>query len=133
VIGPWTPTSSFGGTVSGDWKVALFRSGSNLSTSSTTYAGVTDEHPAEYGYVTGGVEVELDDDGDAIRLATVPEFTATSGLYTVRGKIVARYAALYQVGGDVAAFCLLDTTPADVTVLAGQTLRITEPDVFTRA
>lgn len=133
MIGPWTPTTSFGGTVSGDYKVALFLSTSNLSTSSTTYAGVTNEHAAGYGYVTGGVAVELDDDGDAIRLADVPEFTATSGMYTARGRIAARYAALYEVGGDVAAFCLLDTTPADVTANAGETLRITEPNVFTRA
>lgn len=133
MIGPWVPTTAFAGDVSGSWKVALFQSGSNLSVSSTTYAGVTGEHPANYGYATGGVSVELDDDGDTIRLATVPEFTATSGTFTARGKIVARYAALYQVGGNVAAFCELDTNPADVTAQAGETLRITEPDVFTLA
>ncbi len=138
MIGPWVPTDAFVTLMGGDgidgeedWKVALFLSTSNLSTSSTTYAGVTNEHAASNGYTTGGVSVTLAVTEDAIRLATVPEFTAEPGEFVARGAITARWAALYEVAGNVAAFCLLDDTPADVSAVAGQTLRIVKPDVFT--
>lgn len=134
-VGPWVATDAFATLLSGVgldgeevFKVALFGSDSNLSTSSTTYAGVTGEHPQECGYVTGGVSVTVTG-SDTAALTVVPEFTATSGEFVARGSITARYAALYEVGGDVAAFCLLDDTPADVTVQAGQTLRVESPDV----
>jgi len=115
------------------WKVALFLSTSNLSVSSTTFAGVTNGHAAGYGYVAGGVAVTLSVTATEIRLADVPEFVAESGEFTARGAITARWAALYEVAGDVAAFCLLDATPDDVTVNAGDTLQITTADVFTLA
>lgn len=135
-VGPWVATTGFasllgGAGLDGDevWKVALFRSTSNLSTSSTTYAGVTGEHPQECGYVTGGVSVAVTG-SDTAALTVVPEFVATSGEFVARGSITARWAALYEVGGNVAAFCLLDDTPADVTVNAGDTLRVESPDVM---
>jgi hypothetical protein len=40
------------------------------------------------------------------------------------GSIAARLAALYEVGGDVLAYMLLDATPADVTVTSGNALTI---------
>lgn len=134
-VGPWIATTGFATLLAGDgldgeevWKVALFRSETNLSVSSTTYAGVTDEHPQECGYTTGGVPVAVTGT-DTAALADVPEFVVSSGEYVVRGSITARYAALYEVGGNIAAFCELDDTPADVTVHAGDALRITSSPV----
>jgi hypothetical protein len=135
--GPWIPTSTFVALMAGagitgaeSWKIALFLSTSNLGSGSTSYSGVSNQHPAQNGYATGGVAVTLAVTGDAIRLSTVPEFVATSGEFVARGQISARYAALYIASGNVAAYCLLDDTPADVTAYAGQTLRISNHDVF---
>ena len=41
------------------YKMALFLSTSNLTTASTTYAGVTNEHAGNNGYTTGGIAVDL--------------------------------------------------------------------------
>ena len=47
---------------------------------------------------------------------------------------VARFAVLYESGGDVICYCLLDSTPADVTVTTGNTLTISTPSgIFTLA
>jgi hypothetical protein len=40
------------------------------------------------------------------------------------GDIVARFAVIYESGGDVLCYCLLDSTPADVTATDGNTLTI---------
>lgn len=126
-VGPWIATTGFASLLSGaglsgseNFKVALFRSGTNLSASSTTFAGVTSEQPAENGYTAGGVSVSVAG-SDTAALASVPEFVVTGGEFVARGSITARYACLYQVGGNVAAFCDLGE---DVTVHAGDTLRI---------
>jgi hypothetical protein len=37
---------------------------------------------------------------------------------------VARFAAIYEVGGRVLCYCLLDSTPANVTATAGNTLTV---------
>ncbi len=62
---------------------------------------------------------------------TNPVWTASGG------SITARYAAIYEVGGDVLAFVLLDSAPADVTATTGNTLTIdsdgTPAPVFTLA
>jgi hypothetical protein len=62
--------------------------------------------------------------------ATDPAVWTASG-----GSIVARFAVLYEVGGDVLAYCLLDNSPADVTVTTGNTLTLTinASGVFTLA
>ncbi|QZT61233.1 hypothetical protein [Mycolicibacterium austroafricanum] len=135
MIGPWVLTDAFRAkladeglrTSTASWKVALFLSTSNLSVASTTYAGVTAEHANGNGYTTGGVAVTLAVTGSTtvtVSLSAVPEFTASGG------SIVARWAALYEVADDVAAFCLLDDTPADVTVLSGSTFELDSTDVF---
>ncbi len=136
--GPWVPTTGFvtlmdGAGITGaePWKIALFESTSNLSVSSTTFAGVTDEVPAGNGYVAGGLDVSLDVTASGITLSEVPEFVVESGEFVVRGSITARWACLYESAADVAAFYLLDDTPADVTVHATDTLRIDTGAVFT--
>lgn len=104
------------------FKIALFLSTSNIGAASTTYAGVTNEHANANGYTTGGISygaltlsgtttVTVDDTLDAV-------WTASGG------PITARFAVLYENAGDVVAYCLLDSTPADVTATDGNTLTV---------
>jgi hypothetical protein len=102
--------------------MALFLSTSNIGAASTTYAGVTNEHANANGYTTGGISmgaltlagtttVTVDDPADLV-------WTASGG------SITARFAVIYESGGDVLCYCLLDSTPADVTATDGNTLTI---------
>ena len=127
--GAWTPvntarTNLINGTFDLDtdtWKVALFLSTSNIGAASTTYAALTNEHANANGYTTGGAGVTLNLAGTTsvtVSFATNPTWTASGG------SIVARFAVLYEVGGNVLAYCLLDSTPADVTTTTGNTLAI---------
>ncbi len=128
--GAWTftngaRTSLLNGTFDLDtdtFKVALFLSTSNIGASSTTYAGVTNEHSNANGYTTGGISygvlalsgtttVTVDDASDAV-------WTASGG------SITARFAVIYENGGNVLCYCLLDSTPADVTATTGNTLTL---------
>lgn len=114
------------------YKIALFLSTSNIGASSTTYAGLTNEHANANGYTTGGNAVTLSRSGTT----TVTFDTTDPAVWTASGgSIIARYAVLYEVGGNVLAYCLLDSTPADVTVTSGNTLTITinASGVFTLA
>lgn len=137
--GAWTftntgRTSLIDGTFdinSDTWKMALFLSTSNLGAASTTYAGVTNEHANANGYTTGGVAVTLSLSG-----TTTVTVDSTDAIWTASGgSIVARFAAIYEVGGNVLCYCLLDSTPADVTVTTGNTLtvQIHASGVFTLA
>lgn len=102
------------------YKMALFLSTSNLGVASTTYAGVTDEHANANGYTTGGAAITLSISG-----TTTTTVDGTDVSWTASGgSIVARFAAIYEVGGDVLCFCLLDSTPADVTVTTGNQLTV---------
>lgn len=136
--GSWTftntgRTSLLNGTFDIDsdtWKMALFLSTSNLGASTTTYAGVTNEHANANGYSTGGASVTLTLSGTTtvtIDISTDPVWTASGG------SITARFAAIYEVSGSVLCYCLLDSTPADVTATDGNTLtvQINASGVFT--
>lgn len=103
------------------FKVALFTSASNISTTSTTYAGLTNEVANANGYTTGGIAVTLALVGTtsvAVSFSSNPVWTASGG------SITARFAVLYKVSGDVLCFVLLDSTPADVVATAGNTLTL---------
>lgn len=137
--GAWTftnagRTSLLNGTFDIDsdtWKMALFLSTSNLGAASTTYAGVTNEHANANGYTTGGVAITLSLSG-----TTTVTVDSTDATWTASGgSIVARFAAIYEVGGNVLCYCLLDSTPADVTVTDGNqlTVQIHASGVFTLA
>lgn len=67
----------------------------------------------------------------AVSFASNPSWTASGG------SITARYAVIYEVGGDVLAFVLLDNAPADVTATDGNPLTIdsdgTPAPIFTLA
>lgn len=104
------------------FKVALFLSTSNIGAGSTTYAGLTNEHANANGYTTGGISlgaltlsgtttVTVDDPSDMV-------WTASGG------SITAKWAVLYESGGDVVAYFLLDSGGADVTATDGNTLTI---------
>ena len=107
------------------YKCALFLSTSNIGAASTTFAGVTNEHAAANGYTAGGIATSpLTLTGTTtvtVDWTTNPVWTASGG------SIVARFAVLYEVAGDVLCYCLLDNTPADVTATAGNTLTIDPP------
>ena len=116
------------------FKCALFTDSSNLGASSTTYAGVTGEVSAANGYSTGGVSVAFTIAGTT---SVTVSFTVNPFWVATGSGIVARYAAIYETSGDVVCYCLLDSTPANYTVPAGQTLTIdcdgTPGPVFTLA
>jgi hypothetical protein len=103
------------------YKMALFLSTSNIGSGSTTYAGLTNEHANANGYTTGGISVDLTLSGTTTvtcDIATDPVWTASGG------SITARFAVIYEVGGNVLCYCLLDSTPADVTATTGNTLTV---------
>lgn len=103
------------------WKMALFLSTSNIGAASTTYAGLTNEHANANGYTTGGQSIALNLAGTTtvtVDITTDPVWTASGG------SITARFAVIYEVGGDVLCYCLLDSTPADVTATTGNTLTV---------
>jgi hypothetical protein len=103
------------------WKCALFLSTSNIGAASTTYAGLTNEHANANGYTTGGIAIALTLAGTTtvtVDITTDPVWTATGG------SITARFAVIYEVGGDVLCYCLLDSAPADVTATTGNTLTV---------
>ena len=119
-------TSLLNGTFDIDsdvWRMALFLSTSNLDATSTTYAGVTNEHANQGapGYETGGALLALTLAGTTtvtVDITTDPVWTATGG------SIVAKFAAIYEVGGNILCYCLLEAGGADVTVTVGNTLTV---------
>lgn len=122
--GPWVFTNSTrtkiaDGTfrlIQDTWKCALLTSSSNISVASTAWAGVTGEHAAVNGYTTGGMTVAFNLSGTTsvdIGWVTPPYWLATTG------NIVARRAVVYESGGDVFAFCLLNDADVDVTLAPG--------------
>lgn len=103
------------------WRVALVTSSSNIGSSTTTWAGVTNEVAQANGYTTGGVAVTLALSGTTSVTASFssnPTWTASGG------SITARWAVLYELGGDVLCYVLLDNTPADVVTTNGNSLTI---------
>jgi hypothetical protein len=127
--GPWIATNTTrsklltGQFVLADsWKMAIYLSTSNLTVASTTYAGVTNESgTTNTGYTTGGIAVEMTQSGTTtvtVVMTTAPVWTAGSA------NLVGKWAAIYEVGGDVAFFCLLEAGGADVTATSGNTLTI---------
>ena len=136
--GAWTftnagRTSLLDGTFDLDtdtFKMALFLSTSDLGASSTTYPA-TNEHANANGYTTGGVSVTLSLSG-----TTTVTVDSTDAQWTASGgSIIARFACIYEVAGNILCYCLLDSTPADVTVTTGNTLtvQINASGVFTLA
>lgn len=108
-------------------KVALFTSSSNAGSAAlatATYAALTNQVANGNGYTTGGVTVAstyLNAGGTLTFDIADPSWTAAGGAIT------ARFAVIYSdtaASKDLIAYCLLDSTPADVSVTAGNTLAI---------
>jgi hypothetical protein len=142
--GPWVVYNEFKATLglkalqlnTDSMKVALFLSTSNAGNAALVtaqYATLTNEVAAANGYATGGV-------------VCAPTYSQTAGTATFDtadaswtasgGSITSRFAVVYDnsaVNKDLIAYCLLDATPADVTVTTGNTLTIQIANIFTLA
>lgn len=109
--------------------IALFLSTSNagdVALATAQYATLTNQHANANGYTTGG------------KVCANPAWTMTTdtakfdaddpAAWTASGgSIVARFAVLYSDTAtlkNLIAYCILDSTPADVTVTTGNTLTI---------
>ena len=128
--GAWTPTNSTRPNLldaltdvdSDSYKMALFTSASNLSPSSNTYAGLTGEvGTTNTGYSTGGIAIAMTKSGTStvtIVMTTAPVWTAGSAGLT------AKWAVIYEVGGNILFYALLDSGGADVGVTNSNTLTV---------
>ena len=103
------------------FKIALFTSSWD-GAAATTYA-TTNEVATNYGYTQGGITInQLVLSGST----TVKIDNSVSIVWTASGgSIIARYAAIYENGGKFLCYCLLDSSPADVTTVDGSTLTVT--------
>src|SRR3990170_4548784 len=110
-------------------KCALFLEASNagnVALATAQYATLTSQHANQGapGYETGGKTVATtwtQTGGTATLGSANPSWVATGG------SIVARFAVLYSdtaTNKDLIAYCILDSTPADVTCTTGNTLTI---------
>lgn len=102
------------------FRMALFLSISDLGAGSTTYPA-TSEHANANGYTTGGILVALSLTGTTtvkVDIDTDPMWTADGG------SIVAKFACIYEVAGNIVCYCLLESGGADVTVMTGNTLTV---------
>lgn len=124
-VGKWRRTNNARMRLAkGNWnidsatmKCALFLSTSNIGPTSTTYAALTNEHANANGYTTGGVSVDFAFSGTT---TITRVFTGGNPSWTAAGgSLVFRYAVIYEVGGDVYEYCLLDTTPGNITIPDG--------------
>lgn len=112
------------------FKIALFTSAWD-GPGATTYA-TTNEVATAYGYTQGGITI------NQMALSGTSTVTVNNSAAIVwtasGGSIVARYAAIYENGGKFLCYCLLDSSPADVTTTDGNTLTITNASgIFTLA
>lgn len=105
----------------GTWKVALLANTSNIAATSTTFAAVTGELATANGYTAGGITVTFTLTGTT---SVTASFTANPVWTASGGSIVARFAVVYLSAGNVLCYCLLDSTPADVTTTNGNTLTV---------
>ena len=108
------------------FKIALFTSSSNANTlTNSTLASLTNQVANANGYTTGGNTLSSVTWTQSSGTAT---FDAADTTWTASGgSITARFAVIYDdtsASDSLVAVCLLDTTPADVTVTDGNTLTI---------
>lgn len=116
-------------------KVALVTSASNIAVamSPATYAALTNELATSGGYTAGGATAATPALTGGGATATIAFSTADVTWTGSGGGFAARFAVLYSdtsASKLIIAFCLLDSAPANVTITAGQLLRIQLPNVF---
>jgi hypothetical protein len=100
--------------------MCLLTSASNIAAGSTTFAGVTGE-VVNTGYTAGGSAVALTKSGtttETVAMTTAPVWTAGTT------NLVAKWAAIYLVAGDILFYALLDSGGADVTATPGNTFTV---------
>lgn len=139
--GTWTPTNTgrsdiLSGIVNigtDTYKMGLATSASNLGASSTTYAGLTGEvGTTNTGYTTGGASVTLSKSGTStVTVIQSAGVTWTAGT----ANLTAKFAFIYEVGGNILCYVTLDSGGADVTTTNTNTLTVggTSATVFTLA
>ncbi len=118
-------------------KVALVTSSSNainVALVSAVYGTLNNEVANGNGYTTAGATAASPVIAGGGATSTI---TFDTGNVTWTGSgagFTARAAVIYDsTTGDLIAYCLLDSTPADVTVASGVTLTITIANVFSAA
>lgn len=113
-----------------NWKMALFQSTSNCDTltSHDTYSDLTNEVAGSFGYTTGGVAltgITWTESGGTVTFdCDNAAWTASGGAITARFAVIYRDATVNSIVKPLLCVCLLDTTPADVTVTDTNTLTI---------
>lgn len=116
-----------------NWKMALFLSTSNcntLSVGTNVYGDLTNEHANANGYTTGGAALSGITWTNAAGVITFDCNDLSPGWTAAGGSIVARFGVIYKnatvntIVKPLLAVALLDTTPADVTIVSGNTLSI---------
>lgn len=118
------------------FKVGLALSTSNLATTMTPsgYANITNELTTTGGYTAGGTTAGSPTLTGGGATATITWDTGNVSWTGSGAGFTARFAFIYDdtsVGKQIIAFCLLDSTPADVTIIAGVTMTITIANIFT--
>jgi hypothetical protein len=102
------------------YKCAIVDSTSNISATSTTWAAVTGE-VTNSGYTAGGLAI------GPLVIAGSPNPTVkgnNNAVWTVGAALTAKWAVIYEIGGNVLAYALLDSGGASVTTNAGQQLTV---------
>jgi hypothetical protein len=104
------------------YKMALFLSTSNLAAASNTYAALTNEvGTTNTGYSTGGIALAMTKSGTTtvtVVMTTAPVWTAGTA------NLTAKWAVIYEVGGNILCYATLDSGGADVTATSGNTLTV---------
>src|SRR5512141_1068741 len=137
--GAWTLTNGaakllLDGTINPDgdtFKMSLHTNAGNVSVTSTTFAGLTGE-VSNTGYTAGGASCPLTTTTVTTNDAKVAQDSAcvwTAGTTS----LTAKWAVIYEVGGNVLCFCTLDSGGADVTATSGNTFTVggTAAELFT--
>lgn len=107
------------------FKLALLASGYTPSAAHDEYADLTNELSTANGYTSGGATLTGVTWGQTGGVAT---FDSDEVVWTASSSgITARYAVLYDdtsSGKKLIGYMLLDSTPANVTATAGNTLTV---------
>lgn len=115
-----------------NWKMALFLSTSDANTLTNVngvFGDLTNEHANANGYTSGGIALTgvtwTESAGTVTFDCDNPVWTASGGSIVARFAVIYKDATVNTFVKPILCVCLLDTTPADVTVTTGNTLTIT--------
>ena len=110
------------------FKVTLHTSTYTPSASHTVYADLTNELSTANGYTNTGAALGsvtwAHSGGTATFDAADTTWTASGGPITARYAVIRKDGTANAIVSPLVAYVLLDTTPADVTATAGNTLTL---------